>query len=128
MRQVAQQTSQEVARKRAKIVIALFMAEHNMPFNSADHLVIALQKLSLQLLKASLLNRTKCTKMLTNVVSKDVNETLIKILQAQEFTLLLHESTDRSADKHLSLVVRLAAPSPTLPTQHPQAHPFSQGM
>ena len=52
------------------------------------------------------LHRTKCAKLITNVVAKAYHEELIEELRGVKFSLLIDESTDVSVSKLLCLCVR----------------------
>jgi len=51
------------------------------------------------------LHRTKCTKLITEVISPSLEEELINDLKGKPFSLLVDESTDLSSDKHLCLLL-----------------------
>ncbi|XP_064082008.1 uncharacterized protein LOC135198395 [Macrobrachium nipponense] len=52
------------------------------------------------------LHRTKCSKLITNVISHAYQEELMKDIQGEKFALLVDESTDVSTEKQLCIVVR----------------------
>ncbi|XP_072156624.1 uncharacterized protein [Bemisia tabaci] len=98
-------SSKERKIKEAEIRMCLFMGEHNISFNSADHLV-SLIKAVAPVANEMTCNRTKCTQILKNVIATDTVESLIEQLKADDFALILDESTDRTDKKNLGLVTR----------------------
>lgn len=121
MKSVIQSKNSAKNIKTAKVRIASFIAEHNIPINSTDHLVTLIKSIKLdanELKKltcdrtkcTSVINnvcdRTKCTSIINNVIGKSGFELLIESLKLNSFSLLIDESTDLSATKHLALVVR----------------------
>lgn len=93
----------------AEIRIASFVAEHNLPFNISDHLTELIKSVSIDSKIASKIvcGRTKCSNIVKNVTGHISKEKLIAKLQTTSFSLIIDESTDKSAIKHLCLVVRL---------------------
>ena len=51
------------------------------------------------------LHRTKCTRLLTNVVAPALREELSEKLRHKKFSVLVDESTDVSSDKHMAVVI-----------------------
>lgn len=94
--------------KIAEIRIASFIAEHNLPINSVDHLVGLIKSIDLQPKELEKLscNRTKCTGLINNVVGATGFENVINIMKNHRFSILVDESTDHSCIKHLAIVVR----------------------
>ncbi|CAM1306207.1 Uncharacterised protein g4276 [Pycnogonum litorale] len=52
------------------------------------------------------LHRTKCTKILTNVVAPALKENLTEKLKGKKYSVLVDESTDISSDKNMAVVLR----------------------
>ena len=50
--------------------------------------------------------RTKCTKIIQNVIGKEGEMRVVEKMRKQDFSILIDESTDVSTDQHLSVVVR----------------------
>jgi len=88
--------------KIAEIRIASFIAEHNLPINSVDHLVGLIKSIDLQPKELEKLscNRTKCTGLINNVVGATGFENIINIMKNHRFSILVDESTDHSCIKH----------------------------
>ncbi|KAL5237061.1 hypothetical protein ACI65C_004471 [Semiaphis heraclei] len=84
--------------KESELRLSMFIVEHNISLRTSDHLV--------QLIK-SILYRTKATALINNVIGKFSFENLISRMQNSYFSILIDESTDRSAIKHLAIVVRI---------------------
>ncbi|XP_068990425.1 zinc finger BED domain-containing protein 5-like [Neodiprion pinetum] len=94
--------------KYSEIRIAAFMVEHNIALNTADHLTKLIKAISpdSEVAKGISCSRTKCTKIVQNVTGYSQFEQIVQCLQTTKFSLLVDESTDVSATKHLALVVR----------------------
>lgn len=58
------------------------------------------------------MHRTKCTKILTNVVSPALKEELIADVQGKKFSLIVDETTDVSTEKQLCVIVRYSTAKP----------------
>lgn len=108
MKSVIQSKNSAKNIKTAEVRIAAFIAEHNIPINSTDHLVTLIKSIKLDAneLKKLTCDRTKCTSIINNVIGKSGFELLIESLKLNSFSLLIDESTDLSTIKHLALVVR----------------------
>ncbi|KAG5899202.1 hypothetical protein JTB14_026955 [Gonioctena quinquepunctata] len=86
--------------KEAETRISAYFVEHNISFNSADHLVQLIKSVAPVADKITCY-RTKCSAFANNGIGRYASETLVK-----KFSLLVDESIDRSCTKHLALVVR----------------------
>jgi len=93
--------------KEAELRIAMFVTEHNISFNSTDHLVQLLKSISPEVISKISCNRTKATAIVKNVLGATGFENLVAKIKNQQFTMIIDESTDKSATKHLAVVVRL---------------------
>ena len=51
------------------------------------------------------LHRTKCSKLITKVISPALHENLKDDVSGKKYAILIHKSTDVSADKHLCVVI-----------------------
>ncbi|CAG9793241.1 unnamed protein product [Diatraea saccharalis] len=102
------QEPQQMA-KAGEIKLACFIAEHNLAFNVASHLTNLIKSVCPDSKTAEYLSmsRTKARAIVVNVIGKTAEENLIKNLREKEFALLVDESTDKSAIKHLALIARL---------------------
>ena len=52
------------------------------------------------------LHRTKCSKLITEVISPAFKQELMNDVKDEKFALLVDESTDINAEKHLCIVIR----------------------
>lgn len=93
--------------KEAELRIAMFVTEHNISFNTTDHLVQLLKSISPEVIPKLSCNRTKATAIVKNVLSATGFENLVTKIKNQQFSMIINESTDKSATKHLAVVVRL---------------------
>ncbi|EFN83239.1 Zinc finger protein KIAA0543, partial [Harpegnathos saltator] len=96
--------------KEAELEIAAFIIEHNIAFNSAEHLVKLIKSITFEpeVLKNIQCNRTKCTSITKNVIGQTAFEEIIVKLKIHKFSLIVDESTDHSCVKNLALVARFA--------------------
>lgn len=94
--------------KRAELKIAAFITEHNIAFNSAEHLVKLIKNISSEpeVVKNIQCNRTKCTSIVKNVIGQTVFEETIAKLKIYKFSIIVDESTDHSCIKNLAMVAR----------------------
>lgn len=76
--------------KKAEIKLGMFIAEHNLSFNLADDLVDLVKNISSDLdqneIKNITCNRTKCTKIVTNVIGKDDFDRIIADIKKTKFS------------------------------------------
>lgn len=88
--------------------ISLFFAEHNVALHVVDHLVPLLKEIvpDSSIIKNSKLGRTKCTKIIQNVLAEEEKSKLILKLQKYEFSVLVDESTDISSSKTMCVLVK----------------------
>ena len=82
--------------------------EHNIAIESSDHLVGLMKAVypDSEISKKLSCNRTKCTAIIKNVIAKTEFEELLDVMRNNNFSILVDESTDRSSNKHLAVVVR----------------------
>lgn len=96
--------------KKAEIKLGMFIPEHNLSFNLAGDLVDLVKNISSDLdqneIKNIICNRTKCTKIVTNVIGEDDFDRIIADIKRTKFSLIVDESTDISCKKSLAIVVR----------------------
>lgn len=88
--------------------VAMFLVEHNIPFNCAGHLtqlikVCAKNPAATEQMKCS---STKATKMVTNIFGPEQKASLAKMLQNQRFSIIMDETTDMASKKCLAITVR----------------------
>lgn len=93
----------------AEIRISSFIAEHNLSFRISDHLTQLIKSVSpdSKITPNITCGRTKCSNLIKNVTGNVMNQKLVTFLQKTSFSLIIDESTDKSAIKHLCLLVRL---------------------
>lgn len=91
-----------------EIRLSLFFAEHNVAVNVVEHLVPLLKDIvpDSTIVKNSKLGRTKCSKIIQNVLADAEKSKLIKKLQKYKFSVLVDESTDISSNKTMCVLVR----------------------
>ncbi|XP_026465882.1 uncharacterized protein LOC113369316 [Ctenocephalides felis] len=91
--------------KTGEIKVACFIAEHNLGFNVASHLTNLVKSVcpDSKIVEHLSMSRTKARSVIVNVTEKTSEEKL----RENEFALLVDESTDKSAIKHLALITRI---------------------
>jgi hypothetical protein len=94
--------------KEGEIRIAAFIAEHNISFNTADHLMELIKSVcnDSEIAKKMSCDHTKCTALINNAIGKSNFEELILKMKTNKFSILVDESTDKTDEKHLAVVVR----------------------
>lgn len=98
--------------KTFEIKLAVFYAEHNIAFQTIDHMVPLLKEISSnpQVVQNVTLARQKCSKIVTNILGKRETDKLVTILKLQKFSILIDESTTITNDKVLCILVRYISP------------------
>uniref|UniRef100_A0A6P7FRN4 E3 SUMO-protein ligase KIAA1586-like n=1 Tax=Diabrotica virgifera virgifera TaxID=50390 RepID=A0A6P7FRN4_DIAVI len=93
---------------RAKLKLAGFFAEHNVPFSLIDHLTKLLKDIfpDSQTVTDFRLGRTKLTEIIKNVIGQEHKIELAKKIKTCKFSILTDESTDISSEKCSCIVVR----------------------
>jgi hypothetical protein len=94
--------------KTAEIKLSAFVIEHNISFNTMDHLseLIRTTFSDSEIAKNVKCNRTKTRAIITNVIGSYSSDIIIDVLQKEKFSLIVDESTDKGTIKHLALVAR----------------------
>lgn len=94
----------------AEIRYAGIIAEHNLPMNLMEHLPRAIMAANVDssIAKKVKCSRTKVTAIIKNVIGSSRLDSIIKLLNSTQFSLIIDESTDRTQIKHLCLLVRLS--------------------
>lgn len=89
--------------------MAAFIAEHNISFLTSDHMVPLSKSMfaDSEIAKSMKCSRTKVTAIITNVIGAQQKDNVASLLNKHPFALCLDESTDVSAEKSLSVVVRV---------------------
>ena len=95
----------------AEIKITTFFLEHNLSFAIAPELIGLFQGMEPAVLRDVKLSSTKMRSVATNVVSKAEADCITKILRVQSFSVYEDETSDRTQEKWLSLMVRYVEPS-----------------
>ena len=92
--------------KTAEIKLAVTMACHSS-ISTIDHLgeIISRNATGSTLVNIKI-HRTKCTKILTSVVSPALKEELIADVKGKRFSLIVDETTDVSTAKQLCVLIR----------------------
>jgi hypothetical protein len=89
--------------------IVMFAVEHNLSFNSLDHLTKLIKeaaKIPANTVQNLKLSRTKGTKIVLDTFAPRQQKKLAEILSKTKFSIIADESTDVSATKCLALTVR----------------------
>ncbi|XP_042237675.1 protein ZBED8-like isoform X2 [Homarus americanus] len=91
----------------ATILFACFIAEHNLPFTTADHLVDLMKRMFPDSVIAQGMNmkRTKCTEVV-RTLGRCVTEDLVDKLRENKFSIIVDKTTDISTMKAYSVLVR----------------------
>lgn len=89
------------------MLLISFIAEHNLPFVIAEHMTELCKKMfpDSAIADALHMKRTKCTD-LTKKIGSVISENLVKDLKRCKFSIIIDESTDVSATKCLSIIVK----------------------
>ena len=92
---------------QATVLFASFIAEHNLPFSIADHLVELHMKMFPDSVIAQelFLKRTKCTEIVKSLGNSVINDVVCK-LRKNKFSVIIDETTDISTMKCCAVNVR----------------------
>lgn len=95
--------------KYAELHLALFIVEHNLPYSIMNHLPKLIKKICPDSKIAQQLQcgDNKCKSIISNVLASVSHNNLMNDLKTHQFSIILDESTDRSAIKYLALVIRI---------------------
>ncbi|XP_039278769.1 uncharacterized protein LOC120350252 [Nilaparvata lugens] len=104
----SQATTSKNKVKKGEIRLASFIAEHNISIETSDHLVELIKSVcpDSKIAKNMSCNRSKCTALINNVIGKSEFEELVTLMQNNKFSIIVDESTNRTSEKHLAVVVR----------------------
>eukprot|EP00795_Rhopilema_esculentum_P002576 gene2576-769_t len=92
--------------KRFEIELSVGISCHTA-INSIDHLGQIMKRNGEGSIVGNIrLHRRKCTKILTNVVAPALKEELKESLINQKFSVVVDESTDVAANKHMAILLR----------------------
>lgn len=91
----------------ATILLACFIAEHNLPLTKVDHLVLLMKHMfpDSAIAQGMSMKRTKCTEVV-KLLGRCVLEELVEKLRKYRFSVTVDESTDVSTVKSLAVIVR----------------------
>lgn len=91
----------------AKILIICFIADHNLPFLLVDHLTDLCKNMfpDSAIAQGLHMKRTKCTEV-AKKVGCVISEDLVKQLRQNKFSVIIDESTDVSATKCVTIIVK----------------------
>lgn len=94
--------------KRAEIKLSAFYAEHNIAFNTADHLIPLLKDVCIEpeIVSDLSLGQDKCKNIVTNVIAKREVGKIINDLQICKFFILIDESIDISNTKSIRVLAK----------------------
>lgn len=95
----------------AKILMICFIAEHNLPFTIADHMIDLCKAMfpDSAIAQGMCMKKTKCTE-LTKTLGKCVTNELVEKLKHCNFSVIVDESTDVSTTKCLTVIVKYYDP------------------
>lgn len=94
-----------------ELKLCSFMAEHNISFQTMDHLSETIKSIPDWKIAAYIkLKRTKCTGVIKNVIGECHKSDLEALLKSTKFSVLVDESTDISSVKTMCIVVRVYDP------------------
>lgn len=93
----------------AELRMATFLAEHNLAFLSADHMVPLLKMMfpDSEIAGAVKCSRSKVTAIIKKVFGVQQTENVSNLLNANKFSICVDESTDVSSLKLLSIVAKV---------------------
>lgn len=93
--------------KSAEIKICGFLSEHNISFNTVDHLTKLMNDLypGDKVAQGLKLGRTKATCIVKNVIGKNHKEDLVSNLMISPFSVIIDESTDVGTLKTMCICV-----------------------
>lgn len=94
--------------KRAEIKMSGFMVEHNISFDTMNHLCDLLKDCfpDSEIAQNFQMKATKCKAVIKNVIAATQKEILAAKLKTNLFSIMVDEATDISATKTLCVVVR----------------------
>lgn len=107
MPQTALSSSSQV--KEAEVRMALFIAEHDLPFTVMEHLPKLVKKLcpDSDIAKQIECSRTKTSMITKAVTGEESKSRLWGLLREKKFSVMVDESTDIGCSKHLCVVTRV---------------------
>lgn len=104
-------SSHENSVAELELKLCSFMAEHNISYQTMDHLSEIIKSIPDSKIAADIkLKRTKCTGVVRNIIGECHKSDLEALLKSTKFSVLVDESTDISAVKTMCIAVRLYDP------------------
>ena len=96
------------AAKKLEVRLCLFIAEHNLPFSIASHLVSCLKEdiTDSKIIKKVSLNRIKAQKIIRCVTGPQNTKLISTTVNQEYFSLIIDESTDSTTSKNLATIIR----------------------
>lgn len=106
--QTMAQTAISSQAKEAEVRMALFVAEHDLPFTVMNHLSKLVKELcpDYDIAKQVACSKTK-TSMITKIVTGQESQSRLWSLSRKKFSIMVDESTDVSCNRHLCVVTRV---------------------
>lgn len=93
---------------KAEVLLAGFMAEHQMPYKQADHLTETLKVMfpECEVAQHMTMKRTKASYIIQEGIAHEERNEVAQICRKQKFSILIDECTDVSVSQVLAVVVR----------------------
>ena len=94
----------------AEILFTAFIAEHNLPFNVADHFTSLCQKMfpDSQIAKTFACRRTKATHLLNLAIAPSFDKKVSTACREEKFSVMIDESNDQGGEKSMAILIRVA--------------------
>lgn len=94
--------------KELEIRLCLFVAEHNLPFASLDHLNQCVKTVKdSKIISKMCINRQKGQKIIRSVTGPQNCKSIANAANTQYYSIIIDESTDVSMNKNLAVVIRI---------------------
>ncbi|XP_036328610.1 uncharacterized protein LOC118740947 [Rhagoletis pomonella] len=94
--------------KDLEIRLCLFVAEHNLPFTSLDHLSQCVKTVKdSKIVSKMCLNRQKGQKIITSITGPENCKSICNAANTQYYSVIIDESTDVSMNKNLAVIIRI---------------------
>lgn len=108
MNNIVQNPVAESARK-LEVMLSVFIAEHNIPFDIFDHLnnITKAGVHDSEIAKKFNINRSKGQKILTNITGLENSKSITVFCKDNYYSFTLDESTDCSISKNLAIIIRI---------------------
>ncbi|XP_066583780.1 protein FAM200A-like [Prorops nasuta] len=95
-------------KKSAEIRFAALMTEKNIPFNAANDILNFFKEIGKDsnVLQSMRMNRTKCTKIISNVLCPIETESIAENIKENNFSVFIDETSDITNKKWMTFFVR----------------------